>query len=127
MADLGLGTSEIRNRQIVKAFRQAGFIEQLGTGIIRMRESCRQQGLPDPKFEEVGSFFKVTLFRPRIIMMEDVERVFTLIKERGLMSSREIAHHLKIHQNTALKRLQWLQKNGLIKKEGSGTKVKYGV
>lgn len=49
------------------------------------------------------------------------------IKERGLMSSREIARHLKIHQNTALKRLQWLQKNGLIKKEGSGTKVKYGV
>lgn len=127
LADLGMGTSEIRNRQIVKAFRQAGFIEQLGTGIIRMREACIKQGLPDPIFEEIGSFFKVTLFRPRITLPEDIEKVFNLIKERGFLSSREIAHHLKIHQNTALKRLQWLQKNGLIKKEGSGTKVKYGV
>jgi len=127
LADLGMGTSEIRNRQIVKAFRQAGFIEQLGTGIIRMREACRKQGLPDPIFEEIGSFFKVTLLRPRITLPEDIEKVFNLIKERGFLSSREIAHQLKIHQNTALKRLQWLQKNGLIKKEGSGTKVKYGI
>jgi Mn-dependent DtxR family transcriptional regulator len=56
-----------------------------------------------------------------------IEKVFNLIKERGFLSSREIAHQLKIHQNTALKRLQWLQKNELIKKEGSGTKVKYGI
>ncbi|MCK5506756.1 MAG: putative DNA binding domain-containing protein [Thermodesulfovibrionia bacterium] len=127
LADLGLGTSEIRNRQIVKTFRQAGFIEQLGTGIIRIREACRQQGLVEPKFDEVGSFFKVTLFRPKIVMPAEVQTVFDLIKRRGFMSSREIASHLKIHQNTSLKRLKWLQKNGLIKKKGSGTKVKYGI
>jgi predicted ArsR family transcriptional regulator len=48
-------------------------------------------------------------------MPEEVQGVFNLIKERGLMSSREIARHLKIHQNTALKKLQWLQKSGFIK------------
>lgn len=127
LEDLGLGTSEIRNRQIVKTFRQAGFIEQLGTGIIRMREACKQQGLLEPKFEEVGSFFKVTLFRPKLVIPEEVQGVFNLIKKRGFMGSREIADHLKIHQNTALKRLKWLQKNGLIQKEGNGTKVRYGM
>jgi predicted HTH transcriptional regulator len=127
LEDLGLGTSEIRNRQIVKTFRQAGFIEQLGTGIIRMREACKQQGLLEPKFEEVGSFFKVTLFRPKLVMPEEVRGVFNLIKKRGFMGSREIADHLKVHQNTALKRLKWLQKNGLIQKEGNGTKVRYGM
>ena len=127
LEDLGLGTSEIRNRQIAKAFRQAGFIEQLGTGIIRIREACKQQGLLEPKFEEIGSFFKVTLFRPKLAMPEEVQNVFDLIKERGFMGSREIASHLKIHQNTALKRLKWLQNNRLIKKEGNGTKVRYGM
>lgn len=127
LEDLGLGTSEIRNKQIAKAFRQAGFIEQLGTGIIRIREACKQQGLLEPKFEEIGSFFKVTLFRPKLAMPEEVQNVFDLIKERGFMGSREIASHFKIHQNTALKRLKWLQNNGLIKKEGNGTKVRYGM
>jgi len=127
LEDLGLGTSEIRNRQIVKTFRQAGFIEQLGTGIIRMREACKQQGLLEPKFEEVGSFFKVTLFRSKLVMPEEVQDVLNLLKKRGLMGSREIADHLKIHQNTALKRLKWLQKNGLIHKEGNGTKVRYSM
>ena len=92
-----------------------------------MREAGKQQGLLEPKFEEVGSFFKVTLFRPKLVMPEEVRDVFNLIKKRGFMGSREIADHLKIHQNTALKRLKWLQKNGLIQKEGNGTKVRYGM
>jgi ATP-dependent DNA helicase RecG len=127
LQDLGFGTSEIRNRRIVKIFRQAGFVEQLGTGIIRMREACRRDALPAPKFEEIGSFFKVTLFRPQHALPDDLQQVFNLLKVHGLMGSREIAEKSGFHQNTVLKRLKKLEAKGLIIKQGSGTKVRYGL
>ena len=92
LEDLGLGTSEIRNRHITKIFRQAGFIEQLGTGIIRMRELCRKSGLSEPGFEEVGNFFKVTFFGPKVSLPEEMQEVFDLLQDRGTMGSREIAN-----------------------------------
>ena len=99
----------------------------MGTGIIRMQETCRKSGLPEPCFEEIGSFFKVTLFRPGSAIPDSEQEVFGLLKEQGAMGSREIAERLKIHRNTVLKRLKWFEQNGFIQKRGSGTKVKYGV
>jgi ATP-dependent DNA helicase RecG len=40
-------------------------IENWGTGIRRMIEDCRQSGLPDPRFSEIGDSFRVELFRIR--------------------------------------------------------------
>ena len=127
LEDLGLGTSEIRNRYIAKTFHQAGFIEQLGTGIMRIRQLCRRNLLTEPKFEEVGSFFKATLFRPRRSLPEEIRPVFDLLKEQGAMGSKEIAKYLEVHQNTALKRLRWLEQEGLVHRQGRGTKVRYVV
>ena len=45
---LGEGLSEVRNRIIVKIFREAGYVEQLGTGIKRVKETCRTKALPEP-------------------------------------------------------------------------------
>lgn len=127
LQDLGQGTSEIRNRAIVKIFRQSGFIEQLGTGIIRMREACRKRGLPEPKFEEVGNFFKVTLFSPKEELSEELQELFHLLEDHGPLSSREIAERLDIHQNTALKRVRKLEEKKLLSKKGRGPRVKYFV
>jgi len=127
LKDLGLGTSEIRNRYIAKTFHQAGFIEQLGTGIIRICQLCRKNLLIEPKFEEVGNFFKVTLFRPGLSLPEEMQALFVILKERGSMGSKEISQHLEIHQNTALKRLRWLEQKGLVRRQGRGTKVRYAV
>jgi predicted HTH transcriptional regulator len=30
------------------------------TGIMRIKEACRTNALPEPKFEETGNFFKMT-------------------------------------------------------------------
>lgn len=125
--DLGEGISEVRNRLIVKIFREAGYIEQLGTGIMRIKEACRKNALPEPKFEETGNFFKVTIFRARLTLSPDLEVIYELIKQGVPLGSREIAGKLNIHQNTALKRLKQLEEKGLIYKQGSGPHVRYSV
>ena len=125
MEDLGKGISEVRNKNIVKIFREVGYIEQLGTGIMRMRETCRKSGLRSPQFEEIGNFFRVTLYRPRIALNPDVQEVYDLLRQHGPMGSQSIAKHLNLHQNTALKRLRLLLEKGLIKRTGKGANVRY--
>lgn len=127
LQDLGEGISEVRNRLIVKTFHEAGYIEQLGTGIMRIKEACRKSALPEPKFEETGNFFKATIFRSRLTLTPELDVVFELIKQGPPLGSREIAKKLNIHQNTALKRLKLLEEKGLIFKQGSGPRVRYTI
>jgi predicted HTH transcriptional regulator len=127
LQDLGEGISEVRNRLIVKIFREAGYVEQLGTGIMRIKEACRKNALPEPRFEETGNFFKVTIFRRRLTLSPDVKDVYELIRQETPLGSKEIARKLNIHQNTALKRLRWLEEKGLIHKQGSGPRVRYSI
>jgi len=127
LQDLGEGISEVRNRLIVKIFREAGYIEQLGTGIIRIKEACRKNSLPKPRFEETGNFFKATIFRARLTLSPDLEDVYDLIKQGIPLGSKEIAGKLNIHQNTVLKRVRQLEEKGLIYKQGSGPRVRYSI
>jgi Predicted transcriptional regulator containing an HTH domain and an uncharacterized domain shared with the mammalian protein Schlafen len=127
LQDLGEGISEVRNRLIVKIFREAGYIEQLGTGIIRIKEACRKNALPEPKFEETGNFFKATIFRTRLTLSPDLKNIYELIKQGAPLGSREIAGELSVHQNTVLKRLKQLEEKGLIYKYGSGPRVRYSI
>lgn len=125
LADLGLGTSEIRNRQIVKIYRKAGYIEQLGTGIIRMSEACRSAGLTDPQFREVGNYFQVVFYKQQAVLPSELKSVLRLLQDKGRLASSQIAHQLDIHQNTALKRLNKLIELNFVTKEGRGSDVKY--
>jgi len=127
LQDLGEGISEVRNRFIVKIFREAGYVEQLGTGIMRIKEACRKNALPEPKFEETGNFFKATIFRARLTLSSGLEDVYELIKQGAPLGSKEIAKKLNIHQNTVLKRLRQLEEKGLINKQGSGPRVRYSI
>lgn len=61
--EIYVGRSEIRNKVIARIFREAGIIEQWGSGIPRIREACQQEGLKAPELSEDGMFVKLTIFR----------------------------------------------------------------
>jgi len=56
------GTSRIRNHVIARVFRELNLIEQWGTGVRRIFEEAKEQGLPDPKIEEVGMRLRLTIY-----------------------------------------------------------------
>jgi ATP-dependent DNA helicase RecG len=52
-----------RNPVIVQVLSDLGFVERLGYGLDRVVRLMRQNGLREPRFEEVTGNFRVTLFR----------------------------------------------------------------
>ena len=57
------GKSKCRNTAIAESFRYMGLIEAWGTGIPRMIKECREYGLREPVFEELGDSIRATIFR----------------------------------------------------------------
>ena len=60
-------TSKSRNKLIAKAFKEIGLIERYGSGIIRIRNICKEYGIVEPSFSEIANGFMVTLFKEKII------------------------------------------------------------
>ena len=57
------GKSTCRNEAIAEAFHYMHIVEAWGTGIPRILSRCREYGLAEPEFEEIGDGFRVTIFR----------------------------------------------------------------
>jgi len=57
------GRSKCRNAAISEAFHYMKIIEAWGTGLGRIRSSCREYGLKEPVIEEFGDGFRVIFYR----------------------------------------------------------------
>ena len=64
------GVSKLRNRVIGRVFKELNLIEQWGTGITRIMAECQAMQLLAPRFEELGSAFRVTLYAGKL---EDIK------------------------------------------------------
>jgi len=88
------GISQLRNRVIGRVFRELDLIEQWGSGLERMRSVCIQQGIQVPKIEELGKFFKVTLYHGKGK------------KKTELAWQKPVIEHLKKHKTISPKKAQ---------------------
>lgn len=133
--------SVLRNPIIVGVFRDLGtrYIEQLGTGIRRMALAMEGYGLPRPRFEEVGSEFRVTLMGPGRRFMEEVtarpawakglnERqveAVLYVGEHGRITNREYRDLTSISRRWATKELQEMVDLGIFAARGTGRATHY--
>jgi ATP-dependent DNA helicase RecG len=62
--DIDNGRSDARNRVIANVFKELALIEQWGSGIARIKKSCLDIGLEEPKIVEMNDFVDVEFFRP---------------------------------------------------------------
>ena len=70
------GKSTCRNEVIAEAFHYMHIVEAWGTGIPRIINRCKEYDLPEPRFEEFGNGFKVTMFRKVSNADEKVSNTF---------------------------------------------------
>lgn len=124
IADVLGGVSKLRNRVIGRVFRELGLIEQWGSGVARMREACRQAGLPEPLLEEVGMRFRVTLTSgrsepPRAIDAID-EAALSAMRDSDGLTTSEVAAAIGRTPRATRTRLQKLIERGLVVEVGSG-------
>lgn len=84
------GRSKIRNVCIAEVFSRMGIIEQWGTGLQRIIRGCREYGVREPEFVDMGDAFRVIFYRSNIeTNIENMGRVAvtgTEIENTGIES-----------------------------------------
>lgn len=104
-------------------FKEANEIEQYGSGIKRIVNSCLAYNLPHPKFEEIAEGVRVTVFKTTqetgvITKVKTSDAILTLIKENPSITRGELATHLNLTMNGIDWNLNKLKKEGRLKRIG---------
>lgn len=122
-----------RNPRLYQMLSLAGYAEGYGTGVPRMIQRMRESGLPDPFFEEIGSFFRVTLYNleskkavEKYGLNRLQQKIFTLVKN-GKNKSKLIAKECQISVPTVIKHLAELEKKGIVEKTGTTRGAYYKI
>lgn len=83
------GRSKIRNVCIAEVFSRMGIIEQWGTGLQRMIRGCREYGVREPEFVDMGDAFRVIFYRSnKETGIENMER-FAVTGTESIMTGTE--------------------------------------
>lgn len=80
--DMKLGISRTRNHIIARVFRELNFIEQWGSGVRRIFNEAKAQGLPEPEIIEIGMRVRFTLHLAQPITTQNIEEHSTAEFER---------------------------------------------
>lgn len=123
LEDLQRGISKLRNRVIGRVLHDLGFMEHWGSGIQRMTAACHEAGLVGPRFEELGTRFRVTMSSERVTRtaMDAMDRAILaeLSGEAGRLTS-EIAEAIGLTSRATRTRLARLVGRGLVREIGTG-------
>lgn len=82
------GRSKIRNVCIAEMFSRMGIIEQWGTGLQRMIRGCREYGVREPEFIDMGDAFRVIFYRSKI--ETDIENTKRFVETGTEMANTSI-------------------------------------
>lgn len=138
------GRSEIRNKVIVRIFKEAKKIEQWGRGVQRIIELCKSKGLKKPEISETGMFVKYIFYRhqdsrqgskqgskqdskqdskPKTLVYED--KIIEYLKMNNEISASTAMKLLNLSKSRTNTILNNMQETGIIKKYGVNRATKY--
>ncbi|MEA1884265.1 MAG: ATP-binding protein, partial [Thermotogota bacterium] len=149
------GRSEIRNRVIARVFKELGYIEQWGSGINRIINSCKQYELKTPLIKENGDSVEVNIFRKANSAGKASETAGNRRKATGKMpetagkppekdgvaanekaildflarhekiTRKDVEELISVKDRRAREILSEMVKNGVLKKEGKSRNIYY--
>ena len=128
--NLKLGLSFIRNPAICKIFREAHYIEKLGSGFLTIFKSYEDRGLKTPSIIEGEGFVKCILPRPTVndeipVMVDELQPILDMFATATELSISDVTKNLGLSRTTAGRRLDALINLGKIKKMGKGRSTVY--
>lgn len=132
------------NLRIAQVLYLSTNLERWGTGVSRMVELCREQGVPEPEYMTDGHEVKI-VFKKKyqnssnenknanvgssggsdvgslsvVQLTERQKEIIKLIKENPLMSSQQMSVVLSVVKRTIERDLADLQKKGILSREGN--------
>jgi len=116
------GSSRIRNRVIARVFRELHLTEQWGSGLRRIVEACKTQGLKPPLIEELNNQFRLTLYSEQIkeiVVNAWGEILLEYLRKENTISAKSAMKLWEVSARTTRIRLKQLQEEGLIVRIGT--------
>ncbi len=128
--NLKLGLSFIRNAAICKAFREAGYIEKMGSGFITIFKTYEERKLKLPSIIEGEGFVKCILPRELVekeahAIVDELQPILALFDLTTEITISDVMNNLGLSRTTAGRRLDALIKLRKIKKMGKGRGTAY--
>lgn len=123
-----------RNPLIADVCFKGGLIDSWGRGTVRIIETCKEAGLPEPELAERDGGFLVTLFKDNLTEEQLVKlglnarqvKAVQYVKEKGKITNKEYQEINDISNRTATNELKELvEKFGLMKMSGAGAGTFY--
>lgn len=126
-------SSRPRNLIIADVCFKGGLIDAWGSGTVRIIETCKAAGLPEPMLEERDGGFAVTLFKNNLTEEQLVKlglnerqlKAVQYVKEKGEISTFLYAEVFNISERTARNDLAELAEKQVLKRIGDTNKAKY--
>ncbi|MDP1607829.1 MAG: putative DNA binding domain-containing protein [Chlamydiales bacterium] len=126
LQNLQSGLSFIRNVAICKVFREAGYIEKLGSGFPTILNSYEKRGLKTPLLMETEAFVKCILPREKSSSFSDeLEPILRLFESAAEITISDVMRVFNISRATAGRKLNQLVEKKQLQKVGSGRAVRY--
>jgi ATP-dependent DNA helicase RecG len=121
------GITYIRNAVICRVFREAGYIEKLGTGFITLFSSYEESGLEKPTVIDDDNFVKCILPRTKrqSTANPDERRILELLRLHEEISISDVVEHLTISRAKSGRLLARLVETGAIVNVGKGRGSRY--
>lgn len=134
--DILEGRSEIRNKVIARVFKELNYIEQWGSGIRRIKSSCKNVGLLEPDIIEKGDFVDVSLYRGLLSinsknggfsdLNEQESKIIDFLNTRdGKIKTKDVKNILNVEERRAREVLKGLVDRQFIIKKGKGPSTFY--
>lgn len=119
-----------RNPMIYQFLKDYGYMEGLGSGISRIKNSLSKFNLKPPKFKITRDFFRLIIYNQKIKnfikgLNKRQNEILEILKRKENLKSKEYAEIFKISIPSAVKDLNELEKKGYIKKVGKFRGVYY--
>ena len=144
LADIQLGVSVLRNKNLANVFYRLHLVEAYGTGLLKIHE-CYADEMVKPKIEVTDNAFKITLpnvnFVPAKSMLpsmqlagkpetdkkqqERVNVILDLAQKHSRITRNMIENALQVSTSTALLLIKKMVTLGLLAKDGSGRNLSY--
>ena len=109
----------------------AGFIDSWGRGTLKIINSCKDAGLPEPEIIEKEAGVMVALHKYEattdqvggqvLILTKRQKEVLALIVENPLISRKQLAEKLGINESAVQKHTDALKKKDIIERDSATT------
>ena len=128
--------SKPRNQLIADVCFKGGLIDAWGRGTVRIVDTCKEAGLPEPEMIEKDGGFMVTLFKDKLTqeqikklgLNERQIKAVMYVKEKGRITNREYQEINHISKRTAAYELiELVEKHKIFKQRGESVRTYYEI